>query len=96
MREQKKYDEEFRRQTIEYMVESGKSLSQVARETDISISTLSEWKKKFQGSPQVTKKGGAQASEKKQLRESQKRIHDLEEEVAILKKAMAIFTKSPR
>jgi transposase len=97
MGEQKrKYDEELRRQTVEYIMESGKTISQVSRETDIPTGTLFEWKKKYHENSEGTRKKKEEASEKHQLRESQKRIRDLEEEVAILKKAMAIFTKSPR
>jgi transposase len=98
MRAQKKYDEELRRQTVEYMKESGKTVSQVSKETDIPVGTLFEWKRKYQGKSLETgkKKAEGETAEKRQLRESERRIRDLEEEVAILKKAMAIFAKNPR
>jgi transposase len=93
----KKYDEEFKKQTVQYLIEEEKSISQVARELGIGTSTLFEWKKKYSPDSMVTTKPSDVAStEQRQLRESQKRIRDLEEEIAILKKAVAIFTKSPR
>jgi transposase len=93
----KKYDEEFKKQTVEYLMEKEKSISQVAREVGISTSTLFEWKKKYHpDSSDTVKRSDEVSTEQQQLRESQKRIRDLEEEVAILKKAVAIFTKSPR
>lgn len=93
----KKYEETFKKQTVEYLMEEGKSISQVARELGISTSTLFEWKKKYAPDSLVTTKPSDVASmEQRQLRESQKRIRDLEEKIAILKKAVAIFTKSPR
>lgn len=93
----KKYDEEFKKQTVSYLIEEEKSISQVAREVGIGTSTLFEWKKKYGPDSMVTTKPSDVAStERLQLRESHKRIRDLEEEVAILKKAVGIFTKSPR
>jgi transposase len=78
-------------------MEEEKSISQVAREVGISTSTLFEWKKKYHpDSLNTTKTTNETSPEQRQLKESQKRIRDLEEEIAILKKAVGIFTKSPR
>jgi transposase len=92
----KKYEEEFKKQTVEYLMEDEKSISQVAREIGISTSTLFEWKKKYHPDSSNTAKTNEASTEHRQLKESQKRIRELEEEVAILKKAVAIFTKNPR
>lgn len=93
----KKYDEEFKKQTVPYLMEEEKSISQVAREIGISTSTLFEWKKKYHPGSAIAKKtSDASPTEQQLLRESQKKIRDLEEEITILKKAVAIFTKSPR
>jgi transposase len=94
----KQYDEEFKKQTIQYLVEEGKSLSQVSRETGIAASTLCEWRKRYHPTDAQPSPAShpSVSTEQQLLRDSKKQIRDLEEEVAILKKAVAIFTKSPR
>jgi transposase len=95
MNGKKQYDAAFKKQTIEYMLEENKTLSQVAREIGVSVSSIAQWRDKYHPNPSqlVTK---ADLSEKQQLREAKKRILDLEEENEILKKAAAIFAKNPR
>jgi transposase len=41
----RQYDEEFKRQTARYILEEGKSVTQTARELDISKNTINNWVK---------------------------------------------------
>ena len=93
-----RYDEEFKKQTINHMLEENKSLAQMARELSISTSTLHGWKLKYHPNPEkrVLQKASSNVIDKNFVKSQQRKILDLEEENAILKKAMSIFVKSPK
>jgi transposase len=91
----KRYDEDFKKQTVQYLVSEGKSVAQVARELKISVDTLHGWKKKYTKEPEIQSLQ-VFSSEEHELREMRKRIKDLEEENAILKKAMHFFARDHR
>jgi transposase len=94
MKTQRQYDPDFKKQTVEYILEQKKPVAQVARELDISANTLHGWVKQYkQKTGQAIQGDGFQPIDDRDLRELQKRIRDLEEENAILKKAMHIFAK---
>lgn len=94
MKQQRHYDPDFKRQTVEYLLEQRKPVAQVARELEISPNTLHGWVKQYkEKSGQTVEGGGTTAIDNRDLRELQKKIRDLEEENAILKKAMHIFAK---
>ncbi|MFF2484757.1 transposase [Paenibacillus sp. NPDC058071] len=83
------FDNEFKRQTVKHMLETGKSPSEVSKELDIPVSSIRAWKKQF-----------ADGGEKSQLFVDYERLQNLEaqnrelqEELEILKKAMHFFTK---
>lgn len=84
------FDEEFKRQTVKHMQESGKTPAEVSRELDIPVSSIRAWKKQF-----------SHLGEKSQLFVDYERLKKLEEmtrelheENEILKKAMHFFTKN--
>jgi len=94
MKKLKQYDAEYKRQTVEYILEQRKSVAQVARELDISANTLHGWVKQYkQKTGQEVQLDPSQPADERTLRELQKQIRDLQEENAILKKAMHIFAK---
>lgn len=88
-----RYDPEFKHQAIRLVQEQNKPASVIARELGIPDKTLYKWlaaakedpEQPFVGSGHL--KAGDQA-----MRDLQRRVRDLEEENAILKKAMRIFT----
>ncbi len=97
MRQQRQYDKEFKIQTVEHILEQGKSVAQVARELDISVTTLHGWVKQYkQNHDQAFVGTGHLKPGDQAMKDMQKRIQDLEEENAILKKAMHIFAKDRR
>lgn len=71
------------------MHENGKSQSQLAREYGVSLSALSRWIKLFS----EVRLDDDTVISAKQIKELQKRNAMLEEEILILKKAVAIFTQ---
>jgi transposase len=93
----KKYDKEFKLQTVRLIQEEGKSVAQVAREMGLHENTLYRWIAEFkQDGSQAFPGSGQLKPEDKALRDLQKRIRDLEEENEILKKAMHYFAKDRR
>jgi transposase len=94
----KKYDKEFKVQTVRLIQEDGKPVAQVSREMDVPAKTLYRWVAEFRGSSgsEAFPGSGNLKPDDKALRDSQKRIRDLEEENEILKKAMHYFAKDRR
>lgn len=89
-----KFTEEFKAEAWR-MVESGRSVDDVASDLGIGHSTLWRWVRRFR---RVRDEPNAAAddallAENKQLR---KRLRELEEEREILKKAAAFFAKEGR
>jgi len=90
----KKYTKEFKTEAVEYLLKSGKKLTEVSKSLGIEYYLLSRWKtsylnegkKAFAGKPELTDL----ELENKRLR---KALEDAEMEKAILKKAMAIFSR---
>lgn len=91
----KRYDETFRKETVKYVLENNKSVSQVAREMGVNTNTLHNWMKKYGKEPEI-KATQTFSSQDAELKALQKQLRDLEEENEILKKAMHYFAKSPR
>jgi len=89
------YDEAYKKQTVQYIKESGKPVAEVARELKINDNTLYGWIKKFGCEPEIVE-NQVFKSEDHKLRELQKQIRDLQEENEILKKAMHFFAKDRR
>ncbi|MEK6455796.1 transposase [Caldifermentibacillus hisashii] len=91
----KTYDEDFKKQTVKYIMEEAKPVAQVARELKINANTIHGWIKKYNQEPEI-KKAQTFRSEDHEMRELRKRIRVLEEENSILKKAMHFFAKDHR
>lgn len=87
----KTYTEEYRRESADYALSSGKSNRQIANELGVNYKTFSNWVKKrkleLDGGSAVTV---ARAAEEKELK---RRIKELELENEFLKKAAAFFAK---
>lgn len=97
MNQQRHYEKEFKIQTVKYILDGQKPVTQVARELEISSHTLYGWIKQYkQDAGQAFVGRGNLKADDKAMREIQRRIRDLEEENAILKKAMHIFVKDRR
>lgn len=93
----KKYDKEFKLQTVQLIQEQGKTVAQTARELGLSENTLYRWMAEFKKDGEQAFPGSGQLKpEEKALRDLQKKIRDLEEENEILKKAMHYFAKDRR
>lgn len=96
-----RYNEEFKKQTVQYVQEQTKSVSDICEELNIPKSTIHQWIAQYR---QLDQEPINHPEKMKQLEHELKRteaenrrkdreIEDLKEELAILKKALHIFSK---
>lgn len=84
-----RYPEEFKRQIIDLYL-SGKSVTELANEYGLVEQTIYKWKKLYAPTIKVDEN---QTISMKEYKDLQKKMHELEMENEILKKATAIFAK---
>lgn len=90
----KKYDKEFKKQTVQMIKEEQRPVAQVSRELGISDNTLYRWVAEYKQSGKQAFPGrGKLKPVDQEARDYQKQIQDLREENEILKKAMHYFAK---
>ena len=87
-RQYKSYDEDFKK-TIVNLYENGKGISELSREYGVGKSTIDSWIKKYK--TVITSTGETTTND--EILKLQKKNRELEQEVEILKKAVAIFSK---
>lgn len=92
-KEKKQYDKEFKLNAVKLILETNRSTASVARDLGIESNTLYNWKREYRNEAEQAfpGKGNLKADDEEQRR-LKRRIADLEEENAILKKAMGYFS----
>jgi len=93
------YDLDLREYLVKMVVEEGKKRTEVSRDMEVPLGTLTRWVtefKKKQYAEQVGVEYLTPSEQNQRETEFEKRILDLQEENEILKKAMHIFAKSPK
>jgi transposase len=88
-----RYSEEFKQQAVVLVARKDKPATQIARELGIPRKTLYKWMeaaRQHPGEPFVG--SGRRRTEDQALDELRRQVRDLQEENAILKKAVRIFT----
>ncbi len=92
------YTEEYKIESVRQYVKNGRGLTFTARELGVPNTTLNGWVKKYMS--QIISANKKEKPPKKDyeslLKEKDKYIQTLEEEVAILKKSIGIFTRNPQ
>ena len=86
-----RYTDEYRREAVDYVLASGKSIRECAGELGLNDKTLSNWVSNFRREGRT---GSGMTAGEKELAEANRRIRELEMENAFLKKAAAFFAKS--
>ena len=95
----KRYDDEFKRNTIELIEATGRSMAEVAVELGIPYKTLENWKAKFRrrgGQPAKTDSPALAQPELAELKELRRKLAHTERERDILKKALAICSREEK
>jgi transposase len=88
----KRYREEFRRKVLD-LVAAGRPVAQVAADLGISDQTIYVWRK--QELIDTGQLPGLSRGEQSELGAAKKRIRELENEVAILKRARELLREPP-
>lgn len=89
----KVYTTEFK-QTLVSLYESGKTVSELSEEFEVSLASINRWKRLY-GSTSSTSVSAIN-EDKKRIKDLEKKLKDAELERDILKKAVGIFSKSGR
>jgi transposase len=95
----RRYDAEFKRDAVRLSEEAGKTVTEVARDLGIDVKILYRWRKDKRLQGEMAFPGHGRLSltaEQKKFRELEKRLRDVTLERDILKKAVAIFSKTPK
>ena len=90
-RQRRKFSEAFKTETVRLLRESGKTLSAVARELDLTESALRQWVRDAEREARRT--GALSSGERKELEQLRREVQTLRMERDILKKAAAFFAK---
>lgn len=89
-----KHDEAFKREAVRLLEESGKSVSELSRELDITEKMLYRWKQKYGTPPsQKTTMPTNEEELRKELKALRRENERLRLEHEILKKALSIFSR---
>jgi transposase len=90
----KKFDPEYKKEMVRLVEELGRSPADVAKDIGVTATSIRRWVKQYgvHGDAAFPGKGNLHPANEA-MRKRDKRIKELEEENAILKKAMSIFAK---
>lgn len=91
----RKFSPEFREEAARMVVDSSRSVADVAREIGVSETSLGNWVRAYR-EEHAGEEAPLELSERARLRELERRTRDLEMENAFLKKAAAYFAREPR
>ena len=86
-----KYTDEFRRETADYIISTGRPITECCAELGLNSKTVNKW---VQSRRRELAGGPDPKAEDRELREAKRRIRELEMENAFLKKAAAFFATS--
>lgn len=88
------YNEDFKKKTVKYVQEQTKSLPEIAQELDIPVGTIRQWLSKYREFENEPMASIDRVRELEQLLKVMEQENvNLKEELAIVKKAVHIFSK---
>ena len=96
-RPRRTFSKEFKIQTVKLITDGERPLKQVAKSLEIQPAVIRRWKREYLEIQEdaFPGKGNTKPSEE-EFRRLRKELIDAQEENAILKKALAIFSKQPK
>jgi transposase len=91
------FDQQFKVDAVRLLSESGKPVSEVAKELGVNRNQLDRWKRLLgkKGPHAAFPGNGNIGSEKKEIDDLRRELARVKEEREILKKAMAVFSRRP-
>ena len=95
-RGRKGFDREFKREAVRLVMVEGRPVAATARDIGVHENTLYKWLRQFREDPDHSFPGkGRMKPEEEELRRLRRENESLRKDHAILKKALAIFSKHP-
>ena len=95
-RRRRKFTNEFKAETVKLILESGKTVAKVARELDLTESSVRNWLKQAEIDSGEGPPGALTTEEREEFRRLQREVRELRMEREILKKATAFFAKESK
>lgn len=92
-RARRTFTDEFRAGAVSLVLEKGKSLAQVARDLDLTASSLGKWVEQARADARKSTRGTLTTEEKEELARLRKENRELRMERELLKKWAAFFAK---
>ena len=93
----RKYDAEFKKEIAQSYLDGRRTGPSLAAELGLHANTIYKWAEQYKADSENAFPGtGHLKPDEAELAKAQRRIHDLEEEVTILKKAAAYFAKNSK
>jgi len=95
-RERRNFTPEFKKDAVR-LVNSGRSVSDVARSLGVARSLLQRWREQLEAKSAVAFPGqGKQSGEAEEIRKLRQKLRDVTEERDIIKKALAYFANDQK
>ena len=94
-RRRRQFDDDFKAQAVRLVLDEGKSIPSVARDLDLTESSLRKWVEQSRADRSLGKTGLTTA-EREELARLRKEVRVLREEREILRKAAAFFATERR
>ena len=99
VQQRRKYDSDFKRNAVQLTEEPGRTVSDVAENLGIGKDLLYRWRREHRASRVLAFPGNGREAltfQQQKIRELEKKLKDTEMERDILKKAMAIFSRTSK
>ena len=93
----KRFDPEFKKDVVQLHINGNRTCASLAAELGIHPNTVYKWVQQYTDDPEQAFPGsGNLKPDEEEMRKAQRRIKELENEVAILKQAAVYFAKNSR
>ena len=93
----KRFDPEFKKDVVQLHINGNRTCASLAAELGIHPNTVYKWVQHYTDDPEQAFPGsGNLKPDEEEMRKAQRRIKELENEVAILKQAAVYFAKNSR
>jgi transposase-like protein len=99
VQERRKYDPDFKHNAVQLTKEPGRTVATVAENLGIGKDLIYRWRREHRTRHELAFPGNgreALTSQQQKIRELEKKLQDTEMERDILKKAMAIFSRTSK
>lgn len=99
VQQRRKYDSDFKRSAVLLSEEPGRTVAEVAESLGIGKDLIYRWRRQMRERGEIAFPGNgkiALTAEQMRIRELEKKLKDTEMERDILKKAMAIFSRTSK